>query len=310
MTLRKLNFQHLYYFWITARESSLSRAAERLHLTPQTVCAQIHNLERRLGVKLFQRQGRRLVLTDTGRLVLEYAEEIFSLGEALVERLQGEAFNRFRVGIINALPKWVTFQLLRAILTLSDNPLLVCREGDMKTLLIDLAAHRLELILSDHPPNSALPVRAYSHLLGSCGVTFMAKTPLAQRYRTGFPKSLHGAPLLTVSHEAAIRKELDAWLSRLGIVPQVVAEFDDSSLLKVFGQAGFGIFCIPTLVEEDVRRQYHVEIVGRTKEIEVKFYAISLERRLGHPITTAVFESLRKTFSNPPPTVEAPGRGG
>lgn len=293
--ISRLNYRHLYYFWTVAREASLSRAAERLHLTPQTVCTQIKALEERLGVSLLRREGHRLLLTQAGQLVYRYAEEIFSLGEELLERLRGEPPGRFRVGVVDALPKTVAFRLLAPLLSLSEPLLLICRDGDLEQLSLELASHRLELILSDHPLTGA-SVRAYNHLLGSCGITFMASRELARRYREGFPKALEGAPFLMVGQQSALRRGLERWFATCGIAPRVVAELDDSALLKVFGQAGAGLFCVPTLVEEEVAEQFGVEVVGRSEEVRVQFYAISLERRLSHPAVAAIFETGRRAL--------------
>jgi len=295
MPRRRLNYHHLYAFWAVAQERSLSRAAERLHLSPQTLCTQVKALERRLGKPLFRREGRGVALTETGRLVLGYAEKIFALGEELCERLDQEAVEQLRVGVVDFLPKMVAFRLLEPLIHRSL--FLSCREGRTERLVADLATHRLDVVLSDRPLAGEPPLKAHSHLLGGCGVTFLACRTLALRYREGFPESLDGAPFLMVGSDATLRRQLEVWFDKHAIRPKPVAEFDDSALLKVFGQAGMGIFCVPSLVEEEVQRQYRVEVVGRTEELWEQFYAISLERRLRHPAVATLFEAARRVLS-------------
>ncbi|HEB76930.1 MAG TPA: transcriptional activator NhaR [Methylothermaceae bacterium] len=295
--MSRINYKHLYYFWVTAQEGGLTRAAERLHLTPQTICAQIQSLEDHLKVKLLRREGRGLVLTDTGRTVFRYADEIFSLGEEMAEVIQRQIAvqpQRFSVGITEYLPKLVAHRLLQPVLTLADSIRLHCHEDHMENLVAGLAAHRIDLILSDRPLAADSPVKAYSHFLGECGMSFLACPELAGRYRDQFPGSLNGAPMLMAGGDAVMRSRLWSWFEQLGALPRVVAEFDDSALMKVFGQAGAGIFCVPSIIEAEVVRQHQVEVVGRTCDVLEHFYFISLERRLRHPAVTAIHQTAKE----------------
>lgn len=297
--MERLNYKHLYYFWVVAQESSLTGAAERLHLTPQTLCGQIRSLEERLEVKLLRREGRNMVLTDTGRMVFHYADSIFCLGEEMVDAVRRQLSvqsNHFRVGLTDFLPKLVAYRLLQPVLYLPEHYRLHCYEDRMENLVAGLAAGRLDLILSDRPLANDSPVKAYNHFLGECGVSFLGKARLAERYRDGFPSSLDGAPVLMVGADSVMRGRLWGWFERQGIRPHAVAEFDDSALMKVFGQAGIGIFPVPTLIENEVCQQYQVELIGRTDDIRECFYAISLERRLHHPAVSAIHQSARQSL--------------
>ncbi len=299
MEIRRLNYKHLYYFWMTAQEGSLSRAAARLHLTPQTICTQLQALEDYLGAELLRREGRGLALTETGRTVFRYADEIFSLGEEMAELIRRQFAvqpQRFTVGITEYLPKLVAHRLLQPVLALPDAFRLHCQEDRMENLVAGLAAHRIDLILSDRPLAADSPVKAYSHLLGECGTSFLARADLVRRCRDRFPRSLDGVPMLMASGEAVMRGRLWGWFEQLGVLPQVVAEFDDSALMKVFGQAGVGVFCVPTIIEAEVVRQYEVEVVGRTGDVREHFYVVSLERRLKHPAVTAIHRTARESL--------------
>lgn len=295
----QLNYKHLFYFWMTAQESGLTRAAQRLHLTPQTICTQLQQLEDTLGVKLLQREGRGLTLTEAGRLAFDYADEIFSLGNEMKEAIRHRVATqprRFAVGITDYLPKLVAYRLLQPVLALPERVRLHCHEGRMENLAADLASHRLDLILSDRPLAAELPVKAFSHFLGESGLSFLAVDNLAKRHQAGFPASLDGAPLLLASSHSVLRGRLQNWFESQGIHPRVVAEFDDSALMKVFGQGGAGIFCVPTLIETEVLAQFQVGLIGRTTEVTEYFYAISLERRLTHPAVTAIHRMAREAL--------------
>ncbi|MCF6283319.1 MAG: transcriptional activator NhaR [Candidatus Polarisedimenticolaceae bacterium] len=297
-----INYKHLHYFWAVAKEGSIARASERLHLTPQTISAQISLLEESIGVKLFERAGRGLQLSEAGQTTLSYADEIFQLGSELKEVLQGHPSGRplqLNVGITEALPKLIAYRLLEPALQLPDPPQLVCREDRLNNLLADIAVHKLDMILSDSPMPPGMNVRAFNHFLGKCGVSFFATKGQATRYRANFPHSLDGAPMLVPSNDTALRGTLMQWFEQTAITPRIVGEFDDSALMKVFGQAGVGIFSAPTVIEQEVQQQYHVEAIGRTTEIHERFYAISAERKLKHPAVVAVSHAAHhEIFSN------------
>jgi len=291
-----LNYHHLKLFWAVGHEESLTRASAKLHLTPQTVSTQIRDLEGELGEKLFHRTGRRLVLTDAGRLVLGYADEIFSVGQELLETLRGQPSDRalrLVIGVADVVSKTVAYRLIEPALHLERPVQIVCQEGSPAELLAALAIHRVDVVISDAPIPPAVSVKAYNHPLGECGVTFMAEAGLASRLRRGFPKSLDGSPVLLPSKDTVLRGEFDRWFDAHEIRPLTVGEFDDSALLKVFGQAGAGFFAVPTVIAAEVERQYAVRSIGTPDDLREQFYAISVERRVRHPAVAAICEAAR-----------------
>jgi len=292
-----LNFKHLRYFWVVAKAGGIARASERLHLTPQTISGQISVFEGLLGYKLFARAGRRLELTEAGRVALSYADEIFTLGEELEGVLRSPAEGRplqFSVGVADAVPKVVAYRLLEPAVRLPEPLRIVCREGKLASLLGDLAVHRLDIVISDSPMPAAVNVKGFNHLLGECGVTFFATAKLARKHKGSFPRLLDGAPLLLPGEHAAVRPRLMRWFDAQRIHPRIVGEFDDSALLKAFGRAGAGIFAAPSAIAEQVRRQYGVMAIGRTEAVTEVFYAISVERRLTHPAVVAITSAARR----------------
>lgn len=291
-----LNYHHLLYFWFVAKEGSLSRACEKLNLTQPTISAQIRALEEALGEKLFARTGRNLVLTDVGRVVLRYADEIFTLGRELVDTLKGRPAGhpiKFMVGVADVLPKLIAQRLLQPVLQLDQPVRLVCREGKSDRLLADLAMHELDLVLTDTPLLPTIKVRAFNHLLGECGITILGVAGLAKIYRDGFPQSLNNAPLILPTENTALRKTLEHWFEDEGIHPCVAGEFEDSALLMVFGQTGLGLFVCHSVIEKEVQEQYGVQVVGRIEKVRESFYAISVERKLKHPGVLAISEAAR-----------------
>jgi LysR family transcriptional regulator, transcriptional activator of nhaA len=292
-----LNYHHLYYFWTVAKEGTIARACEKLRLAQPTISGQLRQFEESLGEKLFARSGRRLVLTESGHVVYRYAEEIFSAGEELLNVLRGRPRGRparFVVGISDSLPKLIAFRILEPVLRMPETVQLACLEDKPEGLLLRLGAHSLDLILTDAPLSGAFRARAYNHHLGSSGLSFFGAPQLAQRCKKNFPQSLDGVPFLLPVEGASLRRELEQWFDRHRIRPQITGEFQDSALLKVFGQAGAGIFAVTTAVEKEVRDSYGVSLVGRTDEIKENFYAISVERRLKHPAVIAVTEAARQ----------------
>ncbi len=291
-----LNYHHLLYFWTVAQEGSLTAGSKRLHLTPQTVSTQLRTLEEALGEELFDRSGRQLVLTEVGRVVYRYAQEIFALGRELTDTLQGRPEGRslrLLVGVADVLPKLVAYRLIEPALHGDEDLRIVCVENTGEALLARLAIHELDVVLSDSPVPPNLSVRVFNHLLGECGVTILASAPLAAAFRKGFPHSLDGAPFLLPAEGTTLRNSLEHWFDNLGVRPIVVGEFEDSALLKVFGQAGAGVFAVPSVVEEDARRQYKVRKLGETVEIVERWYAISVERRIQHPAVVAICHAAR-----------------
>ncbi len=293
-----LNYHHLLYFWLVAREGGLAPAAAALRLSPPTVSAQIHALEDALGEALFVKEGRRLALTEMGRVVYRYAEEIFTLGRELQDAVKGRPTGRpavLRVGIVDAVPKLIAMMLLQPARQLDENIRLVCREDDPERMLADLAVHALDAILTDKPasaPHSA-SVRVYSHLLGESDVTLFAAPPLAKRLRAGFPGSLTGAPVLLPTPSTLLRRALEQYFESVDVRPDVVGEFDDSALLKSFAQDGAGFFASPTIIATAVERQYGVKRFARIPKVRERFYALTAERRLKHPAVVAISDAAR-----------------
>ena len=286
-----LNYHHLYYFWTVAKEGSIAAACEKLNLAQPTISGQIRRLEESLGEKLFTKAGRGLTLTETGQLVFRYAEEIFSVGHELMDVLRGRPQGRplkFLVGISDVMPKLIAFRVLKPVLNMAEPVHLICNEGTSDQLLMKLSAHELDMILTDAPVHAPSRARAFNHELGSCGVTFFATSELAVRYRKGFPQSLDNAPFLAPLEGTALRRALDQWFDQHKIRPMIVGEFEDSALLKVFGQAGSGVFAVASAVEKDVREQHRSLIIGRTDEVTEKFFAVSVERKIKHPAVVAV----------------------
>jgi LysR family transcriptional regulator, transcriptional activator of nhaA len=294
-----LNYKHLYYFRTVAKAGALNRAAEKLHLTPQTLSGQISTFEERLGVTLFRRSGRRLELTDAGRTALVYADDIFQVGAELEDALQNRLAPRahpFRVGIADVVPKAIAYQLLAPALALAEPVKLVCREDRLEQLAAELSIHRLDMVLADRPLPATMDIKGYSHPLGECGIAFVAARSIGNTLGPAFPANLHGVPLLIPGEDSALRVPLLRWLERKDIQPTIVGEFDDSALMSAFGQAGAGVFPVPLTTVQDVMRQYDVSELGRTHEIRERFFAISVERRLSHPAVLAVSEAARRRF--------------
>lgn len=292
-----LNYHHLFYFWTVAREGSIAKACEKLRLAQPTISGQLRMLEEDLGAKLFKRAGRGLVLTEVGHLVNRYAEEIFSLGREIKEVVKGgqpERSPRLVVGVTEVLPKLVAYRLLEPALQGADPIQLICWEGKLEILLAELAIHKLDIVLADAPMPPMLGIRAYSHLLVESGVSIMAPPHTAPKYRRRFPQSLKGAPFLLPTDNTVLRRSLEHWFATHDIHPKVVGEFEDSALLKAFGQAGCGIFAIPTLIVAEVQRQYRVQLIGHVPTIRERFYAISIERRIKHPAVRAISEAAQE----------------
>jgi len=291
-----MNFKHLRYFMTVAQEGSINRASEKLHLTPQTISGQLKLLEEELGTPLFKKRGRNLKLTKAGRHALGYAEEIFLLGDELKQGITKDkryAVQRFNIGIADVLPKLITYHLLEPALTLTDQTRLICHEGPLPSLLADLATQKVDLVLADRPLDASFHVRAYNHLLGECGLSFFATADDAGQYRENFPYSLDGAPLLMPSAETERGTGLARWFERHKIRPEILVECADTALIEAFGLSGAGIFCAPTVIEQQMTRQYGVEVIGRMDDIRERFYAISLERRVSHPGVLAVCNAAR-----------------
>lgn len=291
-----LNYHHLLYFWTVAKQGGLAKAAENLRLSSSTVSTQIGRLEESLGHKLFERQGRKLVLTDAGQVVYRYADEIFLLGREIFDSLRDQPAKRplkVHIGIAEVIPKLLAKKFLMPVLQLSDDVQLICHENRSDRLLAELSIHNLDVVLTDTPVGSLAKVRAYNHLLGESGIMLFAAEPLARKYRRNFPASLKNAPFLLPAVGTALRGQLANWFDAHEIRPCIVGEFEDSALLKVFGQQGLGVFAAPVVIRSEVKKQYGVREIGLIEGQTEQFYAISVEKKLTHPAVVAIAETAK-----------------
>ena len=296
--LQDLNYHHLRYFWLVAREGSVTAAAKAADVGQPVVSTQLRRLEKHFQAKLFQKSGRGLKLTETGEMVLQYAEDIFRLGRELGQSVRsGETTARaarLTVGVTDVVPKLIVYKLLEPVFDLPNPVQLVVYEDHIEQLLSDLAMNNIDLLITE----SMLPVgnklKVYQHILGECGVTFFASPKLARELSQNFPYSLNGAPILLPMETAALRRSLDTWFITTGITPRIVGEFVDSALLKVFGQAGRGVFALPNAVEKEVTSSYEVQIVGRVESVRERFFAVSGERKIKHPAIVKIQETAQQ----------------
>jgi LysR family transcriptional activator of nhaA len=294
--MESLNYHHLYFFWIVMNTGSIKATSVQLKLAQSTISAQLSALEKALGGKLFNRVGRNLEPTDLGHMVFGYADKIFTIGQEMmnsVHSLPTEPPLSFRVGIVDVVPKLLTRKFLLPAMDLSENIHLVCRQGKEENLLSELAVHNLDVVFTDVPIRAGLSVKAYSHLLFECGVTFFGKKEMAASLKKNFPYSLDKAPMLLPMGNTALRGRLDQWFDHLDILPHIIGEFDDTALLKVFGQAGDGVFAGPRVIEKEIQQQYEVQVIGRSDEIIERFYGISNEPIIKHPAIVAISRATR-----------------
>ena len=296
MVMQRINYQHLFYFWHVVTEGSITAACEKLHLAQPTISGQLTVFEQAVGEKLFYKQGRKLQLTDTGRIVFHYAEEIFALGRELGNTLKGLPTGRalrLTIGIADALPKLVIYRLMQPVFRLPEAVQIFCYEDKVERLLNDIALQSIDLVLSDTPLTSSSNVNIFNHLLGDSAVTVFATAELSAIYRPNFPRSLGGAPFLLPTNNTALRRSLDQWFDNENIRPKIQAEIEDSALIKTFGKGGMGLFVAPTIVEDEIKLQYMVETVGRIESVKERFYAITVRRQLKHPAVTAILDNAR-----------------
>ncbi|MBL9038217.1 MAG: transcriptional activator NhaR [Archangium sp.] len=294
-----LNYHHLLYFWTVARRGTIAQASKELHLSQPTISTQLKMLEDSFGHQLFTRQGRKLVLTDMGRTVYKYADDIFRMGRELQEAVaRGGAGQpvRFVVGVSDVVPKLVAQRLLQLVFEALPSLQLVCHEGSLEQLMTRLALHELDLVLSDAPAPSDVQAKVFTHALGDSGTSFFARGVQAQELKRNFPAALGHTPLLSFASGSTARRQLDHWLESKGVRPKVVAEFDDSALMNSFGANSLGAFAAPTAIEDEVSAQYGVQVVGRAPDLRQAFFAISVERKLRHPGVVAIAESAKKVI--------------
>jgi LysR family transcriptional activator of nhaA len=291
-----INYHHLLYFWMVAKEGGIARACEKLHLSQPTISMQLKQLETSLGEKLFAKSGRGLVLTEVGQTVYRYADEIFSLGREMMDTVKGRPTGRplrLVVGISDSMPKLVVHQLLAPALKLPEKVQLVCYEDSTDKLLTELSASGLDLLLTDAPIAHNVRVKAFNHLLGESSLSVFGAKELAAKHRKEFPKSLDGAPLLMPMTKGAVRRAIDHWLEQSKLRPLIVGEFQDSALAKVFGANGAGLFFGPTVIQEQICHQYGVSLLGEIEAVRERVYAVSVERRLKHPAVVAISEAAK-----------------
>ena len=297
-----MNFKHLYYFWVAAKAGGVVRAGEQLHITPQTLSGQIKLLEERLGRQLFRKVGRGIELTDDGRTALRYADEIFTLGGELEAALSQQRRGAggaarvldFRIGIEDAVAKSVAYRLLEPALQLSEPVRLICTEGRFSDLMAQLALNRMDLVVADEPLSSSkLSVKAFDHKLGSSPMSFFCAPGLMAQLQGPFPECLNGAPMLVPGATSSLRPQFESWLTRHGLQPRVVGEFEDGALINAFGRQGAGVFISPSVVEAQTADQYGVRVIGRSDEMREDFYAITVERRITHPGVAAITQAAR-----------------
>lgn len=295
-----LNYRHLHHFWATAKAGGVVRAGEQLHISPQTLSAQIKQLEDALGCALFQKSGRNLELTTEGRTALFFADQIFVLGSELEAALGGQRggsrMRHFRVGIADAVPKPIAYRLIEPALAIDEPVRLSCHEGPFRDLLGQLSVHRLDLVIANEPMGRRTSVKAFNHPLGTTTMAFFAAPALAPRIAADFPASLDGAPLLYQSQASVMRQRFDLWLTERGLHPKLIGEFDDAALMKAFGGEGRGVFLAPTAVEAETCRQYGVDVVGHADDLIEEYYGISVERRVSHPCVVAITQAARGRF--------------
>jgi len=300
-----LNYHHLLYFWMVAKRGSIARACEELRLAQPTISGQLRALEESLGEKLFVRQGRRLALTEAGRVVYRYADEIFTLGSELTDVLKGRPRNRpmrLIVGVSDVIPKLIAYRILEPALAMKGGVQIECYEDTPEKLLLNLSAHEFDLVLTDAPAHSAVRVRVFNHLLGSSGIGLFASPPLANFYRKRFPDSLTGAPFLLPIKNSALRQIIDQWFEAHSISPRILGEFQDTALLTAFGQSGAGIFAAPLAIQKEVQKRYRVAKVGDLGTGVTEYFAISAERKIKHPAATVVAEVARHKLFGPSAT--------
>ncbi|MBC7545520.1 MAG: transcriptional activator NhaR [Candidatus Sericytochromatia bacterium] len=298
-----LNYHHLLYFWVVAREGSVTKASQVLHLAQPTISAQLRSLEESLGEPHFSREGRGLVLTETGHMVYRYASEIFAIGQEMLDALKTRPVGRplkLHVGVATVVPNLVAHQLLSSAYQLPVPVQIICQHDTSDRLLASLAMHELDLVLTDAPIGPGVKVRAYNHVLGECEVGLFGTPALAARYQEGFPRSLHQAPMLLPTAGTSLRRALDQWFDSLDIKPQIVGEFADSALMKAFALDGLGVFALPVFVGDDLQERYGFTAIGRIEGVKERFYAISAERRLKHPAVIAITNAGRQILAGQP----------
>ncbi len=293
-----LNYHHLRYFHAVAQEGSVRGASERLRTSQPSICAQVKQLEVALGEKLYRRSGRSIALTDFGRVIYGYAEEIFALGRELLTTAKRAPSSRavsLQVGVVDSFPKLLSLEILRPAFSHAPRIQITCREGKLEDLIGQLGAHRLDALFADEPPPAGSHVKTFTHSIGSCGVTFCAAPRLAKTLSGRFPKNLDGAPMLLPTQNTALRRDLEKWFRSTGITPEVVGEFEDAALAKIVATDGIGVTVVPTRVIAEAIERYGFVPVGQTRECEIHLYVITAERRIEHPAVAMLAGEAKRT---------------
>lgn len=288
-----LNFHHLRYFWAVARKGGVRKAAQELNVSQPSISAQLKLLEEALGEKLFQRSGRNLVLTESGQLVLSYADEIFSAGRELmnaVKQRPGTRALQLNVGMTDSLSKLIAFEILEPAFKFSHPTHIVCRQAEIGPLVQNLQSHRLDIVLADEPASSSLKTKTFNHRLGRSGVTFCAAPAIAAKLRRNFPQSLNGASALLPSTNMGMRTALETWFDAQGVRPRLVGEFEDSALMEVASSGALGFTTVHTVVDHAALKHYGLKVIAKVEECGSDFYAITAERLVKHPVALAITE--------------------
>jgi LysR family transcriptional activator of nhaA len=296
-----LNYHHLRYFWTVAKEGSLRRASELLNVSQPSICTQIKLLEASLGESLFRPSGRSLELTEFGQLICGYAEDIFTLGSEILratKQAPSARTLRLQVGVVDSFPKLMSYEILRPVLEHQPPVQLICQEGKLADLVSQLNTHRIDVVLSDEPASPGIAGRVFNHALGSSDITFCAMPHLAKKLKGRFPQNLNGTPALLPTRNCNLRRNLEKWFESTGVQPCAVAEFEDTAMMKIVATSGLGVIAVPTVVASEAIERYGFVPIGRTKEVEIQFYAITAERRFTHPAILAITRRLRSAKNN------------
>lgn len=292
-----LNYHHLLYFWMVAREGGLAPAGKVLRLSQSSLSGQIKRLEEQLGLALFERRGRKLELTEMGRVAFKYADEIFGLAREMLDAVRERPVERrlrLTVGIADVVPKLLVRKLLEPAFEKHPDLALTCTEDRFDRLLTALASHELDVVIADSaiPPDAG--VRAFNHALGDSTMTLVAPRAHAPGLKRGFPATLDGAPVLLPLPGSLVRRDLDDWFARNDVRPLVVAEAEDSALLKAFAADGMGAMFVPTVIAKTVCMRYELVDVAELDGVRERYYAISSERRIVHPAVVAIRSAARR----------------
>lgn len=294
--MERLNYQHLFYFWNVAREGSVTRACQKLGLAQPTISGQLSVFEAAIGAQLFRKEGRNLVLTETGRMVFNYADEIFTIGRELGRVLRdgaGLRAPRLSVGVVSSLPKLLVYRLIEPVLRQFPGAQITVIGDKIDRLLSELSMHGVDFIIADAPTSSAA-ARLYHHSLGQSAVAAYAPKEQIDHYRADFPSSLNGAPLLLQTPDTQVRRALDKWFEENAMSPRIVAEIEDSALLKTFAVETGGVIFAPLSVSAQIERQYGLHVIDKIPDVSVSFFGITMHRKVENKLVTALLKNARE----------------